>query len=91
MDAFVSMIFSTRATVGALRFNTFDREIMYLCSVSYSLAEIVYRRALRRIGSAVDFAETRPSEEGGGDIVRVLHLRGAYQVRWCLLMLFALF
>jgi len=30
---------------------------MYRCSVSYSFAEIVYRKALRRIGSAVDLAE----------------------------------
>jgi len=33
--------------------------MMYLCRVSYSLAEMVYRSAFRRMGSAVDLAEMR--------------------------------
>ena len=37
-------------------FKTFDLDIMYLWSVWYSLAEIVYLSALRRTGSVVDFA-----------------------------------
>lgn len=31
--------------------------MMYLCSVWYSFADMVYRSAFLRIGSAVDFAE----------------------------------
>lgn len=44
---------------------------MYLWRLSYSLAETVYRRALRRIGSAVDFAEMRGPFEpsGAGDVI----------------------
>lgn len=46
---------------------------MYLCRVSYSLAEMVYRRAFRRMGSVVDFADMRgPFEPSGGkDVIMI--------------------
>lgn len=55
-------------TVGAFLFKTLDREIIYLCRVSYSFAEMVYLSALRRMGSAVDFAEIRSRGGGGGSL-----------------------
>lgn len=52
---------------------------MYLCRVSYSLPEMVYRRALRRIGSAVDFAEIRgPFEPSGAGDVMMVQDRGIW-------------
>lgn len=66
---FLSTSFSTLDTVGALRRSTFEREMMYLCNVSYSLAEIVYRSVLRRMGSAVDLADGRSPSLDAGAIV----------------------
>lgn len=51
-------------------FRTFDLDMIYLWSVWYSLAEIVYLSAFRSMGSVVDFAVIRsrdgfaPSEPG---------------------------
>jgi len=42
------------STDGARRLSVRDREMTYLCSREYSRAEIVYRKALRRIGSVFD-------------------------------------
>jgi hypothetical protein len=52
----LSTSFSTCETEGVFRFKTFEREMMYLCRTWYSFADIVYRKALRRTGSVVDFA-----------------------------------
>ena len=48
----------TASTLGARFFSTRERDSTYLCSVAYSRAEMVYRNALRRTGSAVAFADT---------------------------------
>jgi len=51
------MILCTVSTVGARRFSRREREITYRCSSAYSRADIVYRKAFRRIGSAADAAD----------------------------------
>jgi hypothetical protein len=52
------MILWTVSTVGARFLRARDFEITYLCSSAYSRAEMVYRRALRRMGSEVELAVT---------------------------------
>lgn len=54
------MMLCTVSTVGARFFSARDRDMTYLWRRAYSRAEIVYRSALRRIGSVVDFAVTDP-------------------------------
>lgn len=49
----------TASTLGARFFKRRERDRTYLCRVAYSRAEMVYRKALRRMGSsALAFAET---------------------------------
>jgi hypothetical protein len=52
----LSTSFSTWDTLGAFLLSIFDREMMYLWRVWYSLAEMVYLSAFLKTGSVVDFA-----------------------------------
>lgn len=70
-----SIIFSTAATVGTFLFTTRDFDRIYLCRAAYSLADMVYRSALRRIGSEVVLAvifdgldRGRPGPDGRGAV-----------------------
>lgn len=55
---------STAVTLGAALLSSRERDKTYLCRVAYSLAEIVYRRVFRRMGSVMLLREGGGREEG---------------------------